>query len=54
VASKIPKRRKPKKSNVYAAALKLFKAKIVKPRKGTKAYNRKKAIKTIHEVETER
>ena len=35
------RKRKPGKRNGIAAALKLFKPKIVKPRKGKKAYKRK-------------
>jgi hypothetical protein len=42
---KKPAKRKPRKSNVYAAALKLFKPKIFKPKKGVKAYSRKKLAK---------
>jgi stalled ribosome alternative rescue factor ArfA len=35
------KKRKPRKRNGIAATLRLFKPKIVKPRKGHKAYTRK-------------
>ena len=34
-------KRKPRKRNGIAAALRLFKPKIVKPKKGKKAYRRK-------------
>jgi hypothetical protein len=39
------KLRKSLKHNPYAAVLKIFKPKIVKPKKGVKAYSRKKLAK---------
>ena len=45
------KRRKPNKRNGIAAALKFFKPKIVKPKKGTKAYSRKKLQKPAIDID---